>query len=175
MDYLILETYAVNYGVNAIVLSLLICFLRLCLKKVFKGRMSSVTRSYIEMAFAVLSEFLFTLIFFKDLNMFTFKSVSSALLSYSLSLIIYSLASRVFKGKPLKISRETLIIEGILSGYVAEEKLSSVSMAIAEAIDSDIDEEELLSLLAEKLSSPVDEEEIIALRDLIVSSVKNVK
>ncbi len=103
------------------------------------------------------------------------ESISKALLSYSISLAIYSLTSRIFKGKTVKVNARTLIIESILSGYVSEDKLSSASRTIALAIEDKANKEQLLSLLADTLSSPQEDEEIIALLDLILSSVENVK
>ena len=175
MNYIFLEVFAVNYGVHAVVLSVLICLLRLFLKKVFKERIKEVTRSYIEMAFSVLSEFLFLIICTGDVSLFSYKTVSSALLSYSLSLVIYSLISRIIKGKPIKVSAKALLIEGILAEYVKEENLSKVSKTVADAINEQTSEEQLLPLIADNLSRPVNEEEIIALCNLILSSIKNVK
>ncbi len=175
MDFLFLETYAVTYGVHAIVLSVLICVFRLILLVSLKDKISGVTRSYIEMAFAIIAEFFYVLIFFRNASAFTLKSVSSALLSYSLSLAIYSLTQRIFRGKTVKIDAKTLIIESILCDYVAKENLSSVSKAVAEAIENEANKDQLLLLLKEKVSTPKDDEEIIALVDLILSSVKNVK
>ncbi len=54
MDYIILENFVFNYGLHAIVLSAIICVFRVILKVIFKEKIGGVTRSYIEMAFAVL-------------------------------------------------------------------------------------------------------------------------
>lgn len=175
MDYMFLENYAVNYGVHAIVLSILICLLRLFLKKVFSGRINEVTRSYIEMAFSIISEFIITLISTGDLSLFTYKTVSSALLSYSLSLIIYSILSRIIKGKSLRVGAKALLIEGILENFVDEDKLTTVSKSVADFINEETSEEQLLPFLVDKLSRPTSEEELIALCSLILSSVKKVK
>ena len=174
MDNLIIQEYAVSFGVKAIVLSLVICLVRFILKKTLKDKINEVTRSYLEIAFAILSEFIYSLILLKDTNIFSIKSVSSALLSYSLSLIIYSLIRRIVKGKPLKVETTTLLIEELLYDYVDEKNLSSVSKSIASAIKEGWDKDRLLNLLKEKLSCPEDDEEIIALLDLILSTIKKI-
>ena len=174
MDYLILQEYAVTYGLHAIVLSLLICLVRFILKTFLKEKINEVTRSYIEIAFAILSEFIYSLIVFGDARVLTFKSVSSALLSYSLSLIIYSLIRRIVKGKTIKVDTKTLVIEELLSPYAKEEEVSKLSKTIAKEIDKGLDEKGLLSLLSDKLSRPEEDEEIIALVHLIFSSLNKI-
>lgn len=174
MDYLILQEYAVTYGIHAIVLSLLICLIRFILKTFLKEKINEVTRSYIEIAFAILLEFIYSLILFGDTRLFSFKSVSSALLSYSLSLIIYSLVRRIVKGKSVKVNTKTLVIEELLSAYVKEEELSSLSKTIAKELDNGLDEKGLLTLLSDKLSRPEEDEEIIALVHLIQSSINKI-
>ncbi len=174
MDYLILQEYAVSYGIHAIVLSVLICLVRFILKTFLKEKINEVTRSYIEIAFAILSEFLYSLILFGDTRVLPFKSISSALLSYSLSLIIYSILRRIVKGKSVKVDTKTLVIEELLSSYLTEEELSSLAKTVAKELDNGLDDKGLLTLLSDKLSRPEENEEIIALVNLIISSVNKI-
>ena len=117
---------------------------------------------------------MYSLVLFGDARVFTFKSVSSALLSYTLSLIIYSLIRRIVKGKSVKVNTKTLVIEELLSAYVKEEELSSLAKTIAKELDNGIDEKGLLTLLSDKLSRPEEDEEIIALVHLIQSSINKI-
>ncbi len=176
MNYLFFENYVLEHGVHALVLSILICFFRFFLRKLFKDKLKKATYSYIEIAFSITAEFIFTVLLYKTVSAFTFKSVSSALISYSVSLMIYSLISRILTGKSISINTKTLLIEGLLSNYVNDENLTKTARAIEDAVnDEKFDKNLLLPILKDNLSSSFSDEEITALIDLIVSSLKSVK
>ncbi len=175
MDYLILETYAVTYGVHAIVLSVIICVFRIILKMMIKNETWGGTCSYIEIAFAILAEFIYTLIFLGGADFFSVKSLSSALVSYSLSLVINSILNKIIEGKTFKVNSRALIIKSVISPFVKEEKLSKLSRRLAKATYNELAKEQLYSLLADNLISPAEEEEILALCDLILTSVENIE
>ncbi len=169
MDYLIFESFLSSYGIHSGIICLIVCILRLVLKKYVK--INAVTRSYVEIAVAVFSEFIFHAVILNDLSGFNAKALSSALFAYSISLVLYSLISRIIKGKPVKENAKILLIESLIENYVDKEKKTSIARQIFEIIEvSPVDEAQIFNIVTENLISPVDEEEITALIDIIIDS-----
>ncbi len=175
MDYLFFEGVLSVYGAHSIIIALLICVFRFVLKRYAK-KINDVTKSYLEIALALLLELGFTLIYFKDISAFSYKSVSSAIISYSTSLIITSVLARIFSGKSINASPRLLAVEGIIKGMVVAERLTEIAGKIAEClIQTEIDTQLIFNLVKDNLQSPTDNERISAVVDLIITTAKDIK
>ena len=176
MDYSFFEGVYSLYGVHSIISAILLCLIRLILKKVFKKKINGVVRSYIEILFSIAFELIFTTYYFGSVNDFSLKSISSALISYSTSLLLYSLISRIFSGKSIKQNYRALIIETLIEDYVFENKKTSVANEITSILSTEnIDKELLCKLIKENQVRPFSAHELTALVDIIINSTKDIK
>ena len=176
MDYSFFEGVYSLYGVHSIISAILLCLIRLILKKVFKKKINGVVRSYIEILFSLAFELIFTINYFGSINDFSLKSISSALISYSTSLVLYSLISRIFSGKSVKQNYRALIIETLIEDYVFENKKTSVANKITSILSTEnIDRELLYKVIKENQVRPFSTHELTALVDIIINSTKDIK
>lgn len=175
MDFSFFESIYSDYGIHAIISAILICAFRFILKKFCAEKINNITRLYLEMSLAFTIELVFILVFVGDIKNFDLKAVSSALISYSTALIMYSLISRLIKGKSIKQDSRSLLIETLIEDYVLEEKKSSLANEILIILlKEDLDKELLCSIIIDNQVRPFDLDEITALADIIIDSIKNV-
>lgn len=176
MDYSFFEGIYKDFGIHAIISMVLICILRLVLRKYCGEKLSRITISYLEIIFAVLFEVVFTLIYYKSLDCFSIKSITSALISYSGSLAIYSIVKRIASGKSIKQDAKILLIETLIEDYISEDKKSDVAGEILIIVNKkDFVKDELCAYIGDNLSRPCDLDQITALTELIIDSTKNLK
>ncbi|MBQ7339589.1 MAG: hypothetical protein IJW43_01905 [Clostridia bacterium] len=176
MDYSFFESIYKDFGIHAIISMILICILRLILRKYCGEKLSRITISYFEIIFAVLFELVFTLIYFKSLESFSIKSITSAFISYSGSLAVYSLIKKIASGKSIKQDSKILLIETLIEDYISDDKKSDVAGEILIIVNKkDFVKDELCAYINDNLSRPCDLEQITALTELIIDSTKNFK
>ena len=105
---------------------------------------------------------------------FAFRETAfyAGILAGSLSAVILSSINRISRGKPLSLSATALIIESIISGHVAEEKLMNTVLEIEKIVKKDdCTHEQILSVLKEQ-SIDGNDERFVNLSKLIISAVK---
>ena len=134
MDYVYLADFFVSYSLPTVIIACIVAVCSMLFNKFLAKKVAFLTHSYVPFLMAITLYLAFDMIFISKAFTINAQSFYAGLLSGSLSLVITSIINRIKKGKPLTVSQTVLIIEGILSGYVHEQNLSSTARALEEEI-----------------------------------------
>ena len=176
MDYLFLQDFLVSYSLPTLTIAGIVCIVRLILKKFFEHFPKPII-SYIPFVLAIILYYAYQIVFVNEGVCFTKGAFYGGVLSGSLSAIFYSALNKIFKGKPINANATLLLIEGILSDYLAQDILTKTAMQIEKLLsinDSTLLEQQVVDTLSYNCSE-LSNNDIIHLARLVLSGIKSIK
>lgn len=177
MNCLFLQDFLVSYSLPTLIVAVIVLAVSLTLNRVF-DKLPALIKTYLPFLFAVIIYFLYDCLFvLKDFS-FRRETLYAGLLSGSLSAVISSSIRKIKAGKPLGASATVLLIENILQGYIASDRLTQTAIEIESALLDDSNELSSEQQVIDKITyncPDISNTNVIYLSKLIISAVKNIK
>lgn len=173
MDYILQDIFT-SYGISTIVISIIVCVLRLALERFFK-KIPKLLLTYIPFVIAILLNFLFDIIFISKCFTLNTNVLYSGLVSGSLSAIIYS---AIKKNKDEDLSNTTasiLLIESILKGYIDQSVLTKTAQEINTLLLAENANHQSIIDTLKKVCKNLNTVDITYLARLIIRAVNSIK
>ncbi len=173
MDYVYLKEFFSNYTLPTIIIALFVGIATLIYDRFLSGKLPTIVRSYAPFILAILLYFAFDMIFVSKAFIFKKNAFYAGVLSGSLSVIIVSSIDRIKRGKPLSLSTTAMLIESIITGYVAEENLQRVALDIEKTIATKTDAHDTVSqILLDNSLGKITDQDCSNLTTLIITAVQ---
>ncbi len=177
MNFVSIKEFFSLYSMPTIVIALLVATLTIITEKFLRKKIPLSLRNYAPVLFSILFSFIFDMIFVARKFTFSESAFAMGLVSGSISLVIKSIALKLFSGKGINFNPAVMIIEQLILGYVANESITKTAVLIAEIIFNEINEEESKRQIVEAIinssQTEYSSDELVSLADLIHSSIKN--
>jgi len=179
MNFVSIKEFFSLYSMPTIVIALFVATITIIAEKFLSKKIPLALRNYAPILLSILFSFFFDMILVtKEFN-FSESAFAMGLVSGSISLVIKSIALKLFSGKGINFNPAVMIIEQLILGYVANESITKTAVLIAEIIFNEISEEDSKRQIVEAIMSSSESEytseELVSLADLIHSSIKNLK
>ena len=174
MNYVYLADFFVSYSLPTVVIAVIVAIASLIINRFVKKKIPPLTSSYFPFMLAVFLYFAFDMIFISKAFTLKEQTFYAGILSGSLSVIIVSIFNRIKKGKPLTVSQTVLIIEGIISGYVKDDLLSSTAKALDEHIlspESSVSAQTVAEIIKSNSDERLTDDDYLAIAKLILTAV----
>ena len=177
MDYIYLKEFLENYSLPTLIIAVIVAVITLLYDKFLSQKLPNVIRNFIPFAISIILYFSYDMVFVVKNFSFSTGTFSAGMLSGSLSVILTSSVYRLKNGKPLNTNAVYLIIESLITDYVATENVYSVASALSEVVNGTNENanQTVYNLLLEHTHKGIDEQEIKALSFLIVKATNAVK
>ncbi len=172
MNFVYLKDFFANYSLPTCVIAIIVSVITFLYDKFLSEKLPITIRTYAPFALCVIFYFCYDMIFLT--KTFTFRETAfyAGILAGSLSAVILSSINRISRGKPLSLSATALIIESIISGHVAEDKLMNTVLEIEKIVKKDDCTHEQIVTVLKGQSVDGNDERFVNLSKLIISAVK---
>lgn len=179
MDLVLLKDFLSDYSLPTVVIAVFTGTLSFIGEKLLKEKLPKVVKIYAPFLLSALLYLAYDAIFVKKAFCLNSEAFYAGLLSGSLSKVFYSTVKRIANGKNAGLSTVALLIEGLISEYVEEEKLSAAVGAITELLlnserSADVGNE-ILSVIKKGSVKEFSDEELLLLVAIIIKSVESLK
>lgn len=183
MNFVFLKDFLSEYSLPTLIISGIIAVISLILDKFLAKKLPTGVNNYISFALAILSYFIYDMVFVIRLFSFRTEAFYAGILCGSLSAIIVSVIKKIKKGEPITLSATTLLIEKLLEEYVSRESATATAIVIEEILESKQNENqeqaltvlEIASALKQQDNINLPEEQVYFVAGLIVSAVTEFK
>lgn len=178
MNLIILKEFFANYSLSSIIMAIIIYVITQLIEKFIKSKKVKSLSSVISFVLGMLLNLVYSFIV-TDRFFINTQILSAGFMSGWLSLAIKVIIDKIIKGENLPESEYSLVISGIIEGYVPKNAITDVCRYIEELISNKEDEVDTISKIAHHLSLNALEgftsNDTLALASLIFASTKQIK
>lgn len=178
MNLILLKEFFANYSLPSVVMAFIIYLIVRLTDRITTSKKVKSLSSVIPFILGMLLNVIYNLILTNRLTINT-SILSAGFMSGWLSLAIKVIIDKIVKGEKLPDSKFSLVISGLIEGYVPKNAVISVCRYIEELINCQEDEVDTIGKIASHLTiNALDgftSNDMLALAGLIFASTKQIK
>ena len=173
MNYLSIEFFS-KYSLTTLIIAVVSAIISEVLRLIFKNKLSTFLKNYFPMMFSIILAIVVDMIMVEKKFNVTENAICLGFASGSLSTLILVIVTKIKKGEKFTSDTLSLIIEGLISGYVKKDKICEVTKSIGtliEKIDLKLQREKVEKEIKEILLKNLQEEISILELDSITTMI----
>ncbi len=177
MNYLLIEFFS-KYSITTLIIAVISAVISVILRLIFKNKLSNFFRNFFPMILSIILAILVDVIITEKKFTITENAICLGFTSGSLSTLILVVLTKIQKGEKITANTLSLIVEGLISGYVKKEKVIEVTNSITvliEKVDVSLNKEQIEYEIKQILLENLNEEISILELDSITSMIIGIK
>ena len=178
MNLIFLKEFFANHSLSSIITALLITGIVILADKLPLTKRVKGVLYLLPFILGILFNFVYNCILAKKVFINS-QILSAGFMSGWLSVAVKVIINKLIKGEKLEESKSSLVISGLIEGYIDKESISNVCKAVEELLCNHVNESDTIGKIAGLLSQNAVESfsysDMLALAGLIFSSTKQIK
>ena len=179
MELNLLKEFLLSYSLPTIIIAVAVGFVGFLTEKFINVKIPQFILTYAPFIVAVLLYFAYDMLFLVKAFYLRSESLYAGILSGSLSVIIKETVKKIVSGKPVNLSATTLLIEGLITGYVKNGAITKTAILVENILRERKDEQDdvkfEVATALKNNSDGLDEQDLLSLASLIITSVATIK
>lgn len=179
MNLIMLKDFLIDYSTPTIIISLAIAIAKIVLEKKFTCKPAKRLLGIAPFILGIVFCYVYNVVFIKD-NAPLKDIVSAGILTGTLSCTLAVFVKKLYKGEPLPQNTALAIIEGLICGYVQDERINAVIKEVYNLYKKLAKNnkknaiEQISNTLYDSSNGMITSAEFIALSNMIITSLDEI-